>query len=104
MDPVEDTAINVSIIGKPNVGKSTLLNRLVQSDRAIVSNIPGTTRDSVDEMVENDGKLYRLIDTAGIRRKRGIEFGTEFFMINRAFNAIRRSDVRLSRNETCREK
>ncbi|KAJ8908047.1 hypothetical protein NDN08_008144 [Rhodosorus marinus] len=95
VDPVEDTAINVSIIGKPNVGKSTLLNRLVQSDRAIVSNIPGTTRDSVDEMVENDGKLYRLIDTAGIRRKRGIEYGTEFFMINRAFNAIRRSDVSL---------
>jgi GTPase len=61
--------VKVAIIGHPNVGKSTLLNRLTGSDRAIVSPIPGTTRDAVDELVERDGKTFRFIDTAGIRRK-----------------------------------
>jgi GTP-binding protein len=61
--------IRVAIIGHPNVGKSTLLNRLTASDRAIVSPIPGTTRDAVDELVERDGRRFRFIDTAGIRRK-----------------------------------
>jgi GTPase len=61
--------VRVAIIGHPNVGKSTLLNRLTGSDRAIVSPIPGTTRDAVDELVERDGKTFRFIDTAGIRRK-----------------------------------
>jgi len=59
----------VAIIGRPNVGKSTLLNRLTGSERAIVSPVPGTTRDAVDEIVEHDGRSYRFIDTAGIRRK-----------------------------------
>src|SRR5215470_330517 len=59
----------VAIIGRPNVGKSTLLNRLTGSSRAIVSPIPGTTRDAVDEVVERDGRRFRFIDTAGIRRK-----------------------------------
>jgi len=94
-NPVEDRAINVAIVGRPNVGKSTLLNNLVDSERAIVSSIPGTTRDAVDELIKHKETFYRLIDTAGIRRKKGVEFGTEFFMINRAFNAIRRSDVSL---------
>jgi GTP-binding protein len=85
--------IQVAIIGRPNVGKSSLLNALVGSERAIVSPIPGTTRDSVDTLVERDGQTYRLIDTAGIRRKKYVDYGPEFFSINRAFKAIRRADV-----------
>jgi len=65
----EPTEIRVAIIGHPNVGKSTLLNQLTDSERAIVSPLPGTTRDAVDEVVERDGKKFRFIDTAGIRRK-----------------------------------
>src|SRR5213079_1311846 len=61
--------IKVAIIGHPNVGKSTLLNRLIGTERAIVSPVPGTTRDAVDEVVERDGQRFRFIDTAGIRRK-----------------------------------
>ncbi len=67
--PASDREIKVAIIGHPNVGKSTLLNRLTATDRAIVSPIPGTTRDAVDELVERDGRRFRFIDTAGIRRK-----------------------------------
>lgn len=93
--PVEDDIVNVAIVGRPNVGKSSLLNLLTDSDRAIVSDSPGTTRDAVDEMVVVDGKHYRLIDTAGIRRKTSVDFGTEFFMVNRALRAIRRADVAL---------
>src|SRR4051812_19560470 len=63
------TEVKVAIIGHPNVGKSSLLNRLTSSDRAIVSPVPGTTRDAVDELVERDGRRFRFIDTAGIRRK-----------------------------------
>lgn len=89
----DDDVINVAIVGRPNVGKSSLLNVLTGKDRAIVSEIPGTTRDAVDEIIKVHGKRYRLIDTAGIRRKTQVDFGTEFFMINRAFRAIRRADV-----------
>lgn len=92
-EEMEDNIINVAIVGRPNVGKSSLLNLLSGSDRAIVSEIPGTTRDAIDEMIVVHGKTYRLIDTAGIRRKTNVGYGTEFFMINRAFKAIRRADV-----------
>ena len=94
-DEVEEEAseIKVAIIGRPNVGKSSILNAFVGSDRSIVSPISGTTRDTIDTVIERDGKRYRLIDTAGVRRKRSIEYGTEFFAINRAFKAIRRADV-----------
>lgn len=92
--------INVAIIGRPNVGKSSLLNSLFGDTRAIVSDLAGTTRDSIDAMMERPGEdpgdlstIYRFVDTAGIRRKGKIEFGPEFFMINRALRAIRRSDV-----------
>ena len=83
----------VAIVGRPNVGKSSLLNALTGEDRAIVSPISGTTRDTIDMVVEKNGKTYRLIDTAGIRRKKNVNYGTEFFSINRSFKAIRRSDV-----------
>ncbi|MBD0263983.1 MAG: ribosome biogenesis GTPase Der [Tolypothrix sp. T3-bin4] len=89
----ENNEINVAIIGRPNVGKSSLLNAFVGEERAIVSPISGTTRDAIDTVVERNGQIYRLIDTAGIRKKKHIEYGTEFFSINRAFKAIRRADV-----------
>ncbi|BAY08064.1 ribosome biogenesis GTPase Der [Calothrix sp. NIES-2098] len=89
----ETNEIKVAIIGRPNVGKSSLLNAFVGEERAIVSPISGTTRDAIDTMVERNGQTYRLIDTAGIRKKKSIEYGTEFFSINRAFKAIRRADV-----------
>ncbi|BAY76000.1 small GTP-binding protein [Nostoc linckia NIES-25] len=89
----ESNEIKVAIVGRPNVGKSSLLNAFVGEERAIVSPISGTTRDAIDTVVERDGQTYRLIDTAGIRKKKQIEYGTEFFSINRAFKAIRRADV-----------
>jgi len=94
--------INVAIVGRPNVGKSSLLNTIFGSNRAIVSDIAGTTRDSIDAIMERppspddpDGlpTIYRFVDTAGIRRKGKVEFGPEFFMVNRALRAIRRADV-----------
>ncbi|KST67378.1 ribosome biogenesis GTPase Der [Mastigocoleus testarum] len=91
----EDNEIKVAIIGRPNVGKSSLLNAFVGEERAIVSPISGTTRDAIDTCVVRGEQTYRLIDTAGIRKKKHIEYGTEFFSINRAFKAIRRCDVAL---------
>jgi GTPase len=90
---VEDNEIKVAIIGRPNVGKSSLLNALTGEERSIVSPISGTTRDAIDMIVQRGEQTYRLIDTAGIRRKKNVDYGAEFFSINRAFKAIRRSDV-----------
>jgi len=90
---VEDNEIKVAIIGRPNVGKSSLLNALTGEQRSIVSPISGTTRDAIDMIVQRGEQTYRLIDTAGIRRKKNVDYGAEFFSINRAFKAIRRSDV-----------
>jgi len=92
-DMPEDNEIKVAIIGRPNVGKSSLLNAFVGENRAIVSPISGTTRDAIDTTIERNGQAYRLIDTAGIRKKKNVEYGPEFFGINRAFKAIRRADV-----------
>ncbi len=89
----ESDEIKVAIIGRPNVGKSSLLNTILGENRAIVSPISGTTRDTIDTVVERNDQTYRLIDTAGIRRKKNVEYGAEFFGINRAFKAIRRADV-----------
>jgi len=89
----ETSEIKVAIVGRPNVGKSSLLNAFVGENRAIVSPISGTTRDTIDTVVERDGQTYRLIDTAGIRKKKHIEYGPEFFSINRAVKAVRRADV-----------
>ena len=90
---VEDDEIKVAIIGRPNVGKSSLLNALTGQERSIVSPVSGTTRDAIDTIVERGEQTYRLIDTAGIRRKKNVDYGAEFFSINRAFKAIRRCDV-----------
>ncbi|MBF2036763.1 MAG: ribosome biogenesis GTPase Der [Leptolyngbyaceae cyanobacterium T60_A2020_046] len=85
--------IKVAIVGRPNVGKSSLLNAFVGETRSIVSPISGTTRDAIDMVVERGEQRYRLVDTAGIRKKKQVEYGPEFFSINRSFKAIRRSDV-----------
>lgn len=89
----EDDKIRVAIIGKPNVGKSSLVNKIVGEERVIVSDIAGTTRDSVDTEVEIDGQTYVLIDTAGIRRKSKIKENIEKYSIIRTLSAIDRADV-----------
>lgn len=89
----ETEEIKVAIVGRPNVGKSSLLNAFVGENRSIVSPISGTTRDAIDTVIERNDRTYRLIDTAGIRKKKNVEYGPEFFGINRAFKAIRRSEV-----------
>jgi len=88
-----DEEIGIAIVGRPNVGKSSLLNAFVGENRAIVSPISGTTRDAIDTVIKRGEQTYRLIDTAGIRKKKNVEYGPEFFGINRAFKAIRRADV-----------
>ncbi len=94
VEEIPDTnEIKVAIVGRPNVGKSSLLNTFVGEERVIVSPISGTTRDAIDTLIERNGQTYRLIDTAGIRKKKNVEYGPEFFSINRAFKAIRRADV-----------
>ena len=90
----ESEAIRVAIVGRPNVGKSTLLNRLVGKERSLVSSIPGTTRDPVDTLVEVEGQKYLLIDTAGIRRPSRIH-DIEKFSVGRGMLAIERADVLL---------
>ncbi|MEG6616243.1 ribosome biogenesis GTPase Der [Peptococcaceae bacterium 1198_IL3148] len=85
--------IKVAIIGRPNVGKSTLFNSLIGEERVIVSNVPGTTRDAIDTYLERDNKHYVLIDTAGLRRKGKIEEATERYSVIRSLRAVERSDV-----------
>ncbi len=91
----EPREIKVAIIGRPNVGKSTLLNRLTGTPRAIVSEIPGTTRDAVDEAVERDGRRYRFIDTAGIRRKGKTKLMAEKLSVVMARKHLESADVAL---------
>ena len=89
----EDEDIKIAIIGKPNVGKSSLVNALIGEERMIVSNIAGTTRDAIDSPFEHNGQKYTLIDTAGIRRKKKINEDIERYSIIRAIASIERSDV-----------
>jgi GTP-binding protein len=91
----EDESVKIAIVGKPNVGKSSLLNRLVGEERAIVSPIPGTTRDAVDTYIEFGGLAITLIDTAGMRRRGKVEVGVEKFSVIRSMRAIDRADVAL---------
>jgi GTPase len=91
----EDDSVKIAIVGKPNAGKSSLLNRLVGQERAIVSPIPGTTRDAVDTHLEVDGLPVTLIDTAGIRRRGHIDPGVEKYSVVRSLKAIERADVAL---------
>jgi GTP-binding protein len=90
-----EEAIRVAILGRPNVGKSSLLNALVGRDRVIVSEVPGTTRDAIDTVVERDGRTFVLVDTAGLRRKRKHRQGIEYYSELRALEAAERADVAL---------
>jgi len=89
----EEFAVNIAIVGRPNVGKSSLLNKLIGEERVIVSPIPGTTRDAIDTTLTYHGQKIRLIDTAGIRRRGRIEPGVEKYSVLRALKAIDRADV-----------
>jgi GTP-binding protein len=91
----EKPYVNIAIIGRPNVGKSTLLNQLVGSERSIVSAEPGTTRDAVDTVLERHGKLYRFLDTAGIRRKGKTKLIAEKLSVIMARQHLERADVAL---------
>src|SRR5436190_15675289 len=94
-DQPVSTEVKVAIIGHPNVGKSSLLNRLTSSDRAIVSPVPGTTRDAVDELVERDGRRFRFIDTAGIRRKGKTHLMAEKLSVVMARKHLEAADIAL---------
>jgi len=87
--------IGIAIIGKPNAGKSSLYNKLLGVERAIVSDVAGTTRDAIDTVLEHEGRTYRLVDTAGLRRKSQIEESVEYYGFVRAMRAIDRADVAL---------
>ena len=89
----EDDRPRVAIVGKPNVGKSSLINKLAREDRVIVSDIAGTTRDAIDTAIKYDGKEYIFIDTAGLRRKNKIKEDIERYSIIRAVSAVERADV-----------
>jgi GTP-binding protein len=88
-------AIRVAILGRPNVGKSSLYNKLVGSERTIVSEVPGTTRDTIDTMIEHGDRTFQLIDTAGLRRKRKQRQGIDYYSELRALEAAQRADVAL---------
>ena len=92
-DDEEDDRPKIAIIGKPNVGKSSLINKLAQEDRVIVSDIAGTTRDAIDTDIKYNGKEYVFIDTAGLRRKNKIKEEIERYSIIRAVTAVERADV-----------
>ena len=90
----EDNSIKIAVVGKPNAGKSSLVNRLLGFDRSIVTDIAGTTRDAIDtRFTAPDGTEYTIIDTAGIRKKSKVEDDVEYYSVIRAFDAVRRADV-----------
>lgn len=88
-------ALGVAIIGRPNAGKSSLFNKVIGSERSIVSDIAGTTRDAIDTYIERDGRRYRLVDTAGIRKKSTVYENIEYYSMVRGLRAIDRADVAL---------
>jgi GTP-binding protein len=92
---LHDDAIRVAILGRPNVGKSSLYNRLVGEERTIVSEVPGTTRDTIDTIIERGERTFQLVDTAGLRRKRKQRQGIEYYSELRALEAAERADVAL---------
>lgn len=89
----DEDRLHIAVIGKPNVGKSSFVNMLIGEERAIVSEIAGTTRDSIDTDFERNGKKYTFIDTAGLRRQRSVDSRVERFSVIRTLNAIDRSDI-----------
>ena len=93
--PLGEDAIRVAVLGRPNVGKSSLLNALLGRERVIVSEVPGTTRDAIDTVLERDGSTFVLVDTAGLRRERRQRQGIEYYSELRALAAAERADVAL---------
>ena len=91
--PEVEHDMRVAVIGKPNTGKSTLINRVLGHERVLVSDIPGTTADTVDSLVERNGKRYLLVDTAGVRRKARVTGAIEHFSVLRTLNAVERCHV-----------
>ncbi len=90
-DPIP--SLKIAVVGKPNAGKSSLVNRLLGSERSIVTPMAGTTRDAIDTLFTRNGKAYTIIDTAGIRKKKNVDDDVEYYSNMRAFDAVRRSDV-----------
>lgn len=93
-------AIKLAIVGRPNTGKSTLLNKIIDRDKAIVSDIPGTTRDAVEGQIDYNGNTIILVDTAGIRKKGKIDTDLEYYCIKRSFDAIDNCDIAIHLVET----
>lgn len=89
----DDDSIKIAVIGKPNAGKSSIINRIIGENRVIVSDIPGTTRDAIDTKFEKNGQKYTLIDTAGIRKKSKVSETVEKYSVLRAFTAVERADI-----------
>ena len=89
----EDDSIKIAVVGKPNAGKSSLVNKLLGFERSIVTDIAGTTRDAIDTKFSYNDKIYTIIDTAGIRKKSKVEDDVEYYSVMRAFDAVRRADV-----------
>ena len=94
-EKIDDGILSVAIIGRPNAGKSSLFNKILGSDRSIVSNVAGTTRDAIDTVIERGDKKYRLVDTAGIRKKSTVYENIEYYSMVRGLRAIDRADVAL---------
>src|SRR5665811_1940067 len=94
-DKKEDDIPSIAILGKPNVGKSTLFNTLIKEERVIVDDKGGTTRDTIDSILEYKGKAYRFIDTAGLRKDKVVEKDLEFYSKLRTIRAIEKSDIGL---------
>ncbi|MEC7809864.1 MAG: ribosome biogenesis GTPase Der [Actinomycetota bacterium] len=94
-DKQEEKIIGVTLVGRPNVGKSTLFNRLIGEDRSVVHDMPGTTRDTIDTVVETENGPVRFIDTAGMRRKARVDESTEYYSLVRALQAVDSADVSL---------
>jgi GTP-binding protein len=92
-DADADGALRVAIVGRPNVGKSTLFNQLIGEERSVVHDLPGTTRDAIDTLVSTDVGLIRFIDTAGMRRRAKTEAGLETYAVLRSLDALDRSDI-----------
>lgn len=95
-DEEETDRLKIAVVGKPNAGKSSLVNRLLGFERSIVTDMAGTTRDAIDTPFELNGKKYLLIDTAGIRKKKNVTDDVEYYSVLRAFDAVRRADVCLA--------
>jgi len=94
-EKTEDDSLKIAVVGKPNAGKSSIVNRILGEERTIVTDIAGTTRDAIDTPFERGGKKYTIIDTAGMRRKRSVGDDVEYYSVLRALDAVKRADIAL---------